>query len=214
MFFSQFSQDKFLETNIFKGYKYGFFVDIGAHDGITINNTLFFETERYWTGINIEPIKTVYDKLEINRPNCININCAISNFEGMNDFLYNKGYSEMISGLKTSYDNRHLKRLQTEQKLNGGTTDIISVQTYKLSTILKKYNITEITYLSIDVEGAEYDVIKSIDFNHVHIDVIGFENNYEDTSKQIIGYLTEKGYKKIYDGPDIFMIHNTSKFLN
>lgn len=35
------SQDQYLEENIFKGHKNGFFVDVGAHDGKTINNTLF-----------------------------------------------------------------------------------------------------------------------------------------------------------------------------
>ena len=43
MFYSQYGQDKYLETNIFKGYKNGFYVDVGSHDGIIINNTLYFE---------------------------------------------------------------------------------------------------------------------------------------------------------------------------
>ena len=32
-FYSQDKQDFFLQTNVFKGYKNGFFVDVGAHDG-------------------------------------------------------------------------------------------------------------------------------------------------------------------------------------
>ena len=39
MFYSQHKQDEYLEKNIFKGYKNGFFIDIGAHDGKSINNT-------------------------------------------------------------------------------------------------------------------------------------------------------------------------------
>ena len=42
-FYSQDKQDKFLEENVFKGYKNGVFIDVGAHDGKSINNTLFFE---------------------------------------------------------------------------------------------------------------------------------------------------------------------------
>lgn len=63
MFYSQFKQDDFLENYIFNGYKKGFFVDVGAHDGVSLNNTLYFEKENDWTGINVEPIKSVYDKL-------------------------------------------------------------------------------------------------------------------------------------------------------
>ena len=40
---SQYNQDSYLENQIFKGYKNGFYVDVGAHDGLTINNTLYFE---------------------------------------------------------------------------------------------------------------------------------------------------------------------------
>jgi len=42
MFYSQCEQDKFLEETVFKGHKNGFFVDVGAHDGVSINNTLYF----------------------------------------------------------------------------------------------------------------------------------------------------------------------------
>ena len=56
VYYSQDKQDEFLEKNVFKGLKNGFFVDIGAHDGKSINNTLYFEENNNWTGINIEPI--------------------------------------------------------------------------------------------------------------------------------------------------------------
>ena len=42
-YFSQFNQDRSLENCIFKGFKNGVFMDIGAHDGIDHNNTLYFE---------------------------------------------------------------------------------------------------------------------------------------------------------------------------
>lgn len=43
MFYSQYNQDEFLEKNVFKGFKNGCFIDVGAHNGISINNTLYFE---------------------------------------------------------------------------------------------------------------------------------------------------------------------------
>lgn len=44
-------------------------MDIGAHDGISINNTLFFEREHKWTGVNVEAIQNIYNNLCKNRPN-------------------------------------------------------------------------------------------------------------------------------------------------
>ena len=212
MFNSQCHQDKFLEEYIFKGYKNGFFFDVGAHDGININNTLYFEKINKWRGINIEPIKKVFDKLILNRPNCININCAITNFNGQDEFICNSGYTEMISGLKNNFDNRHLERLKRELIQHGGNSEVIIVETKKIETICDENNIKNINYLSIDVEGAEFEVIKSINFEKVFIDVIGFENNFDDASIPIINYLKEKNYIFLHKSIDIFMIHKNSIF--
>ena len=212
-FYSQDNQDSYLENNIFKGLKNGVFIDVGANDGISINNTLYFEETNNWTGINIEPIKEVYDKLIINRSKCININCAVSNYNGTAEFICNSGYTEMISGLKNEFDERHMNRLNNELKYFGGSSEIIIVDTKRLETICDTHNINHINYLSIDVEGAEFEVIKSINFNKVFIDVIGFENNYDNKSEPIIKYLEENDYFIINKSMDIFMIHKKSKFI-
>lgn len=214
MFHSQDGQDKYLETNIFKGFKNGFFVDVGAHDGISINNTLYFERYNDWTGINIEPIESVYNKLMINRPFCTNINCAVSNADGRAEFILNKGYTEMISGLKNSYDNRHMYRLQKENLMTNSTTEIVTVCTKRLETIFDEKNIKHVNYLSIDVEGGEFDVVKSINFEKVFIDVIGFENNYDDVSVPILSYLESKNFELCYKSMDIFVINKRSVFYS
>jgi len=118
----------------------------------------------------------------------------------------------MISGIKTTFDARHTERLQRENKQHGSTTEIIEVETKKLETICDSHKISHINYLSIDVEGAEFEVIKSINFDKVYIDVIGFENNYNDTSVPIVKYLEDRNYVVIHKSLDIFMIHKNSVF--
>ena len=213
MFYSQDKQDNYLENKIFKGYKNGFFVDVGAHNGKSFNNTLYFEETNNWKGINVEPLKDVYNVLISNRPNCININCAICNNDGETEFICNAGYSEMLSGIKDSYDPRHKHRLQKEIKDRGSTSKIIKVETKKLETICDSNSISHINYLSIDVEGGEFEVIKSINFDKVFIDVIGFENNYNDTSVPIVKYLEDRNYIVINSSLDIFMINKNSVFM-
>jgi FkbM family methyltransferase len=198
---------------VFKGFKNGVYVDVGAHDGVSINNTLYFYKNNNWTGINIEPIKQVFDKLVTNRPNDINLNCAVCNNDGETDFLCNTGYTEMISGIKHTFDPRHLSRLHSENSIMGSTTEIIKVNTKKLETICYENNISHINYLSIDVEGAEFEVIKSINFDKVFIDVIGFENNYNDSSIPIVNYLENNNFVVIHKSLDIFMINKSSFFL-
>jgi FkbM family methyltransferase len=212
MFNSQDNQDKYLEESVFIGLKNGFFVDVGAHDGISINNTLYFEKYNNWTGINIEPIKSVYDRLIVNRPTNINLNLAVCNNDGTTEFYCNVGYTEMISGIKDDFDQRHLNRLMNENQQKGSTTEVIIVNTKKLETIFDENNVQHVNYLSIDVEGAEFEVIKSINFDKVFIDVIGFENNYNDVNIPIIKYLENHNFVVIHLSLDIFMINKNSNF--
>jgi hypothetical protein len=55
-YFSQYKQDEFLDKVLFKKKQNGFFIEIGAHDGISFSNSFFFEKNRSWEGICIEPI--------------------------------------------------------------------------------------------------------------------------------------------------------------
>jgi FkbM family methyltransferase len=210
-YYSQENQDRYLNEQVFKGFKDGFYVDVGAHDGININNTYFFEKHLDWEGICIEPLPEIFSQLQTNRPNSTNINKAICLFEGNVDFYKNSGYTEMLSGIASTYDKRHKERLNYENNVMGSSTEIISVKSTKLSTVLK--NINHVHYLSIDVEGAEFHVIQSIDFDKCFIDVIGYENNYENTGQVIKRYLESKGYEKLnYTGLDCMMIHKDSQF--
>ena len=114
---------------------------------------------------------------------------AIDEKDGETTFILNKGATEVISGIQSHYDSRHTNRLLYENGIYKSTTDLITVQTKRLETIFKENNIKNIkniNYISIDVEGAEFAVIKSINFEDVYIDVIDFENNYTDVSIPII----------------------------
>ncbi|MBY0109993.1 MAG: FkbM family methyltransferase [Candidatus Babeliaceae bacterium] len=204
----QFNQDGYLNENVFKGKRNGVFVDIGAHDGISISNTYFFEKQLGWTGICIEPIPEVYERLCQNRT-CITVCGAISTFNGKSDFLKVSGYAEMLSGLVKNYDSRHLSRIDWECNHYKGSKKVIEVECYKLNDLLEKYGLYTIDYLTLDIEGGELDVLKSIDFDVFNIHVIDVENNYNDS--KIKKFLLSKGYKLLHKlGVDELYIKDNS----
>ncbi len=125
-YYSQHGQDKFLNEEIFQDKENGVFVDIGAHDGVSISNSYFFEKMKNWTGVCIEPIPSVFDKLKNSRK-CHMVNCAISDKEGTADFICGTGYVEMLSGLKENYDERHLARANKEIEEYGGKIETVQV---------------------------------------------------------------------------------------
>lgn len=210
-FKSQWKQDEFLNMGIFRGKKDGFFVDIGAHDGVDGSNSYFFEKELGWKGICIEPITERYVQLIQNR-DCFCMNCCIYDKVDMVPFTQNSGYTEMLSGITNTYDSRHIERIIREQKTEGGNSRMVRKPTYPLNNILELHNVREVDYLSIDTEGSEYSILFAIDFNKYVIKTISVENNYPDDFERIDKLLTEKGFSRIIrlGGDEIYI--NTKVF--
>ncbi len=198
-FYSQYQQDQYIYENFFKNKQNGVFVDIGAHDGISLSNTYFFEKTMGWTGICVEPIPEVYNRLKNNR-NCLCVQGCIFDKRESVPFLKISGWAEMLSGIIENYDPHHVKRIQWEIDLNGGQSEVINVKCYNLMQLLLDNHIQHIDYLSIDTEGGELGILQSIDFSRIDIDVIEVENNYLGPFQ---AFLEPLGYKKICDlGPD------------
>lgn len=209
MYHSQDKQDELLDTHVFKGYRRGVFVEIGAWDGVCFSNTLFFERQRNWTGINIEPLLDQYEQLVKNRPSAINVNVAVNDVEGETEFLT----AGMLSGITSNYDNRHVRRIEREMADLQTHATTTMVKTRRLDSIFREHNVRRVHYLSIDAEGSEMNIVRSIDFDFTYIDVIGFENNYNDTCKPILDFLATKGYATLpFKSQDIFMVRTNSPF--
>ena len=189
-YYSQLGQDKFVDEYLqFK--ENGIFIEIGAHDGRSCSNTLFFEENRNWKGICIEPGPEEFKKLTENRKS-ININACVSDYDGQSEFTYIEGYSMMLSGLSENYNYSHQNRIEHEVNINGGEISKIEMPVFKLQTILDEHNISDIDYCSIDTEGSEFNIIKSIDFDKTNIKIFSIENNYGN--EDIKNYLETKGY--------------------
>lgn len=199
-YYSQYGQDQYVNEEIFKNKKGGIFVDIGAHDGIRFSNTYFFEKELNWTGLCIEPIPQVFERLCKNRTSTCVQGC-ISNEPGINAFLQidnnklGERGPEMLSGLIDSYDPRHCERIKKEIAIDDSSTHVLMINCYLLNSLCDQYNINHIDYLSIDTEGAELMILKSIDYDRISIDIIDVENNYYDP--EFARFLESKGFIKI-----------------
>ena len=209
-YYSQFGQDKFLDQKIFKGKENGIFVEIGADDGITNSNTYFFEKFRNWSGICVEPRKKSFTNLIINR-NAICENCCISDVitNKKLKFLEITGEEEQLSGLLEKYDKRHLDRVKKVIGENNVLKNTIDINCDNLNNLTDRHNIKHIDYCSIDTEGGELDILKSIDFSKISIDIISVENNFN--SKEFENFLIKKGYVKIESIviDDIYVKKNT-----
>jgi len=195
---SQFKQDKYLHNLFFKDKRGGTFIEIGAADGVRCSNTLFFERYLGWKGMCIEPSPEPFKELQKNRKS-ICVNRAISDKAGGAQFVV----SGLLSGLREPMDPRHVNRIQKTYKKKVRT---ITVQCCRLDELMKQHNIKHVDYLSLDVEGGEMNVLRSINWDKVTIDVLSVEGNYSECWVAHRAFLESKGYvfvRRLW-GDDIF----------
>ncbi len=192
-FHGQFKQDSYCYENFLKDIVGGTFLDIGASDGVRFSNTHFFEKEKEYTGLCIEPRKTAFEQLIANRTcNCENIAIDVENKDAV-DFQELFGYGSGLSGIVHNYDQRHVQRIHYEKENpNHKGSAVIKVCTRKIQDILDKYDLHNIDFFSLDTEGGELKILQSIDWKKVHVKVITVENNCHDS--EFKRFLTDKGF--------------------
>lgn len=171
----------------------GVFIDIGANDGVTFSNSLLFE-EKGWTGVCVEPHPDIFQNLPQNR-NCHLVNACIADEDEWVDFLVVEGHSNMLSGIYDFLDQRHLKRIDAEIERYGGNKRVVTIEALSPESLLRRFSINNIDYLSIDTEGCELPILKKFDYESTSIKAIGVENGTR--SPDLFRFLTSKGYKLV-----------------
>ncbi len=188
-YYSQFGQDKFVYETYFQQTPKGYFVDIGAADGIKLSNSKFFE-ELGWQGVCVEPNPKAFEALQACRTSkCVKK--AISNKVGVDRFFQITSGPEQLSGLESGFNQSGISRIY-ECYNNDDTFDFeyIDVECDLFENIVDQ---TQIDFLSIDTEGNELSILQTIDFTKFNIDVITIENN--DYDDKFTNFLTPKGYQ-------------------
>ncbi len=198
-FFSEAGQDKLVKDNFFKNQHNGFFIEIGAFDGIEGSNCCYFEKYESWEGVAIEASPLQFQKLQKNRK-CKMINAVIGPEEKEVEFCeITEGFTQM-SGINNSSYKDSMDRIQ---KKSNSKINIIKTKSTPFENIISSNKI--IDFISIDIEGNEKDVINSIDFNKYEIKVILLENNIPQKlnyinffKKRNFSYFDRVGMDEIY----------------
>jgi len=173
-----------------KGYK-GFFVDVGAHHPVRYSNTNYFY-KRGWKGINIEPTPSAIGAFNTFRKRDINLNIGIGpektklKFYCFNEPALNS-FSEQVS-----------KKIDAES-VKYKIIKELDIDVLPLGDVLDQHlpvN-TPIDFLSIDVEGLDYQVLLSNNWDKYKPGVILVEENVnvDDLNRSpIYQFLKGKGY--------------------
>ena len=201
-FFSQYSvtasqagQDYWIYGEAFNEKREGYFLDIGAHDGVVFSNTYILEKRYRWNGICIEANPNTFIELKRNRRSvCLNI--CLDQDEGEVDFI--------LRGVMGGIVDRGL-----DNAMSDNTTDrVIRLETRSLINVLDEHQApSTIDYLSIDVEGAEERILAEFDFEKYIFRAITVER----PTRRLRTVFENNGYICQKEIPDLdcFLIHNT-----
>jgi FkbM family methyltransferase len=193
--YSQLGQD--LEVVRFYNNKQnGFFIEVGANDGIYLSNTYLLETQYNWKGICCEPIHSHFQQLVQNRPKSICYNEAVYNATGLT-LTFDIAHScDLLSGISEHID--------THKAIVDKDKTTIQVKTITLLDVLDNANAPSfIDYMSLDTEGSEFEILKNFDFGKYTFGLIDVEHNYNELRRtQIRNLLLSNGY--IYKGENNF----------
>jgi FkbM family methyltransferase len=187
-----------LDEKILKylNYDKGFFVELGANDGISQSNTLHFERYKNWKGILIEPIKFKYDR-------CVNIRSKKNIF--FNCACVSKDYSKkrinlIYSDLRSvTIDSNNL--VVPTQHINSDDLNIYqthkeySVEARTLNSLFIESECPKIMdFLSLDTEGYEIEILKGIDFKEYRFKYMLIESRDIEV---LDNFLKKKSYQLI-----------------
>ncbi len=173
------------------------FLEFGATDGFNLSNSYLLENSFSWKGVLSEPSPQWYEALIKNRKNSKIITKCIWNESGkkLDFFMSDRGE---LSTLKDFVESDKISMpANTNMRKESGKT--ISVETISLNDLIREYfnNICP-SYISIDTEGSEYDILKSFDLKTFRPQLFTIEHNHTDNETKIDEYLIANDYIRIF----------------
>ena len=195
---SQLRQDIFA-LFILNFKKKGFFIEIGAADGIHCSNTYLMEKYLSWNGVLVEPLEIYNENLQCNRNSIID-----------NSIIW----SENNISKKIHFNDEDILKSSIYNPKNK-EKNFIEKKTTRLDTLLAKHKINHpIDYCSIDIEGAEVELLKGFDFK-THINVISIEHNYNIKNREeIYEILKQNNFRRMgenFSMYDDYYVNNNIK---
>ena len=173
------------------------FLEFGATDGFKLSNTYMLENSLGWTGALCEPSPQWHIELKKNRPNSkILTKCIWKASNQKLDF-----FVSAIGELST-LDDFKLNEIDsmpgnTEVRIKKG--EIVEVETISLNDVIEEnFKGKSPSYISIDTEGSEYEILNAFNLKKYRPVVFTIEHNYTKNESGIDKIMKINDYKRVF----------------
>ena len=178
------------------------FIEAGATDGIQWSNTRTLETECGWSGILVEPCRSFENALRKNRNSQVDTRC-LAQLGGRKIKFREVGTGNSVFP-NSSPELSCIDELQPADwasSIRSNNFITYDVDTVSFSELMSCHSLpNHIGYLSLDTEGSEIDILKSIDFNRWTIDILTVEHNHRlGDMEKIRELMTNNGYEIVLE---------------
>jgi len=193
---SQLYQDIFAVLMVGKNYDKTF-LEFGATDGLELSNTYLLENNCGWTGVLCEPSPQWHDILKKNRPNTKIVTECIWNKSNqkLRFFVSDVGVLSTLEEFKES----DKLSIPGNTKLRIEKGNLVTVNTISLNELIEKeFNGKSPSYISIDTEGSEYEILKAFDFKKYDPVCFTIEHNFTNLQKDIDEIMKNHNYLRIF----------------
>lgn len=181
--------DFFFFTNHFKNLtRPGIYIDVASNDPIYYSNTYFFDKCLRWRGICVEANDVYHESLYLKRSCHLVPTCVSSSFNQVVNFSFH-GLQGGI--LDTNYKFINSTRFPAQETRSKHCTT--------MSEIFSRYDYPVIDYMSLDIEGHELEILYSIPWEHVRINVISVETG--PRIRTISSFLQHQGFRNLRINP-------------
>ena len=211
-FVAQHGEDRLL-WQMFKQRRSGFYIEMGAYDGVGNSNTYFLE-QMGWTGLLVEPVPALYEKAKATRPNSRVVNAACSSpaKRGEADFTVVIGKDgDTHSGVSYLDTNQFHRQRCADDRYRH---EVIQVPVVTLDDLLEEERLYDwpgsppwtaengwqIDVVSLDTEGNEMDILAGFTLAKFRPAVLLIENDRPGLpeSQKIPLYLAKQGYVRFH----------------
>lgn len=198
-FHSHIGQDQWVVETLSRR-RDGYFLDFGAFDGVTASNTLVLEREFGWKGITVDANPTCFAALcETRSSICVNAALWPTSRESV----------EMIDAHGLSSMRQFMDKDENREARAEGGRGFFSIDTINPTELLRRYKAPErIEYMSLDLEGAELDVLQAIDLETYQIAIMTIEHGENPQRQEALrAHLRPLGYKVLTRHYDDWFFH-------
>lgn len=169
------------------------FVEVGAAGPEFLSNTFVLQSEYGWGGLLVEPNPEFARGLLSRVSESVRIAEVAAGSRGDIEFVVAGELSSSVDMLPADAS----QQIRAKMIRDSG---VIRVSRIPLDDLLLEHfqGISNIGFLSIDVEGAEQDVLDSIDWERWSFNAISVENNFRRTfEKHCDEALLKRGYRRV-----------------